>query len=72
MEVRRLNLYQEGNMHHCNMRMDNCTVERCFEECMIQSRLSMSNARGAHPGKSPGYILGQIFAPIGTPSKCKR
>ena len=38
-EVRRLNLYQEGDTAYCNMKMEGCTVGRCFEECLVQSRL---------------------------------
>ena len=37
-EVRRLNLYQEGDTAYCNMKMEGCTVGRCFEECLVQSR----------------------------------
>ena len=38
--MRRLNLYQEGDTAYCNMKMEGCTVGRCFEECLVQSRLS--------------------------------
>ena len=38
LEVRRLNLYQEGDTAYCNMKMEGCTVGRCFEECLVQSR----------------------------------
>ena len=37
-EVRRLNLYREGDTAYCNMKMEGCTVGRCFEECLVQSR----------------------------------
>ena len=61
MEVRRLNLYREGDMHHCNMRMDNCTVGRCFEECLIQSRLS--TAKGAVPIPTKFRVIDFIIQP---------
>lgn len=37
--VRSLNLYQEGDRTHYNQTLDHCTLERCWSECRVSSRL---------------------------------
>ncbi|XP_059473955.1 xanthine dehydrogenase [Neocloeon triangulifer] len=36
-EVRRLNLYQDGDVTHYNQQLDNCTLQRCWDECEQKS-----------------------------------
>ena len=36
-EVRYLNMYKEGGVTHFNQKMVNCTLEKCWQECMEQS-----------------------------------
>lgn len=37
--VRSLNLYREGDRTHYNQILDHCTLDRCWSECRISSRL---------------------------------
>jgi xanthine dehydrogenase/oxidase len=37
-EIRRLNLYKEGDIAYTNQVMENCTLDKCFIECLAQSR----------------------------------
>lgn len=39
-EVRRRNLYKEGDITHFNQKLNNCTIRRCWEECEKLSGLS--------------------------------
>lgn len=34
MEVRKINLYKEGDMTHYNQVLENCTLDRCWNECL--------------------------------------
>lgn len=34
MEVRKINLYKEGDITHYNQVLENCTLERCWNECL--------------------------------------
>ncbi|XP_062980216.1 xanthine dehydrogenase/oxidase-like [Elgaria multicarinata webbii] len=36
-EVRKLNLYNEGDMTHFDQKLEGFTVQRCWEECLINS-----------------------------------
>ncbi|XP_054835162.1 xanthine dehydrogenase/oxidase isoform X1 [Eublepharis macularius] len=36
-EVRKLNLYNEGDLTHFNQKLEGFTVQRCWEECLVNS-----------------------------------
>ncbi|XP_068165396.1 xanthine dehydrogenase/oxidase [Antennarius striatus] len=36
-EVRRLNLYAEGDLTHYNMKLEQLTLDRCWDECLSRS-----------------------------------
>ncbi|XP_061480984.1 xanthine dehydrogenase/oxidase [Rhineura floridana] len=36
-EVRKLNLYNEGDLTHFNQKLEGFTLQRCWEECLINS-----------------------------------
>ncbi|CAB3367423.1 Hypothetical predicted protein [Cloeon dipterum] len=36
-EIRRINLYQEGDITHYNQELVNCTLQRCWDECAEKS-----------------------------------
>lgn len=36
-DVRRLNLYKEGDITHYNQVLENCTLDRCWNECIESS-----------------------------------
>nr|XP_033794956.1 xanthine dehydrogenase/oxidase [Geotrypetes seraphini] len=37
-EVRKLNLYEEGDLTHFNQRLEGFTLQRCWEECLMSSK----------------------------------
>ncbi|KAF4528372.1 hypothetical protein B566_EDAN016934 [Ephemera danica] len=43
-EVRRLNLYQEGDETHYGQKLEHCTLQRCWDECVQRS--SYTERRG--------------------------
>lgn len=36
-EIAKINLYKEGDFTHYNMKLENCTLERCWNECIQRS-----------------------------------
>ncbi|XP_021362508.1 xanthine dehydrogenase/oxidase-like [Mizuhopecten yessoensis] len=37
--VRELNMYKEGSLTHFKRKLENCMLQRCWRECMLQSKL---------------------------------
>lgn len=37
-KVRRKNLYKEGDLTHCNQKLEGFTVHRCWDECLASSQ----------------------------------
>lgn len=38
-EICRLNLYREGDVTHYNQKLEYCTIERCWDECVASSNI---------------------------------
>lgn len=38
LEVSKLNLYREGDFTHYNQKLEHCTLERCWAECLDSSK----------------------------------
>lgn len=36
-KVRKLNFYNEGDLTHCNQKLEGFTLRRCWEECFVNS-----------------------------------
>lgn len=36
-KVRKLNLYNEGDLTHFNQKLEGFTLRRCWEECLVNS-----------------------------------
>lgn len=36
-DVCKLNLYKDGDLTHYNQKMENCTLHRCWDQCLMQS-----------------------------------
>lgn len=39
-DLARLNLYKEGDITHYNQKLDYCTLQRCWNECMESSKFN--------------------------------
>ncbi|CAH0702363.1 unnamed protein product [Spodoptera exigua] len=39
-EIRRINLYKENSITHYNQSLENCTLQRCWDECIEKSKLA--------------------------------
>ncbi|MEE6473682.1 hypothetical protein FKM82_010138 [Ascaphus truei] len=61
-QVRRLNLYSEGDLTHFNQKLEGFTVERCWEQCLVTSnyherRLSIEDFNRQHCWKKRGISI---------------
>lgn len=36
-EISELNLYKEGDSTHYNQKLINCTIDKCWRECLLSS-----------------------------------
>ncbi|XP_075451587.1 xanthine dehydrogenase/oxidase isoform X2 [Ascaphus truei] len=61
-QVRRLNLYSEGDLTHFNQKLEGFTVQRCWEQCLVTSnyqerRLSIEDFNRQHCWKKRGISI---------------
>lgn len=60
-EVRRKNMYKEGDLTHFNQKLEGFTLPRCWDECIASSQYQLArwkwrNSTGRTVGKREGCV----------------